>query len=109
MHRHLRCDNSFLMKAMGYKTPGDINVLEDIDIEKPTASKKDLLVKIEAISVNPVDTKLRVARTQTETDWQVLGYDASGVVEACGEEVENFKIGDEVFYAGDISLSLIHI
>ncbi len=91
------------MKAIGYKTPGDINVLEDINLEKPIASKKDLLVKLKAISVNPVDTKLRVARTQTETDWQVLGYDASGIVEVCGEEVKNFKVGDEVFYAGDIS------
>ena len=93
------------MRAIGYKTPGDINVLEDIEIEKPRASKKDLLVRIKAISINPVDTKLRTARTQTETDWQVLGYDASGIVEECGEEVNNFKIGDEVFYAGDISRS----
>ena len=92
------------MKAVAYKTPGPIereNALQDITLEIPKAEGRDLLVKIIAVSVNPVDTKLRL-RATPEGDWGVLGFDATGVVEAVGPEVQNFKPGDAVFYAGSI-------
>ncbi len=93
------------MKAVAYKTPGPIereDALQDITIEIPKAEGRDLLVKIIAVSVNPVDTKLRL-RAAPEGDWGVLGFDASGVVEAVGPEVQNFKPGHAVFYAGSIA------
>ncbi|MDT3779334.1 zinc-binding alcohol dehydrogenase family protein [Nitrospira sp. MA-1] len=93
------------MKAVAYKTPGPIereDALQDITLETPKAEGRDLLVKIIAVSVNPVDTKLRL-RVAPEGDWGVLGFDASGVVEAVGPEVQNFKPGDAVFYAGSIA------
>jgi zinc-binding alcohol dehydrogenase family protein len=94
------------MKAVAYQAPGSIeqaNALENIELAKPTASGRDLLVKIKAVSVNPVDTKIRTNRPPIEGDWAVLGYDAAGIVEAVGAEVTNFKPGDEVYYAGSIT------
>lgn len=92
------------MKAVGYKTPGSIereDALLDITLDTPVATGRDLLVKINAVSVNPVDTKVRIGM-QPEGEWRVLGFDASGVVEAIGPEVQNFKPGDAVFYAGSL-------
>ena len=61
---------------------------------------RDLLVRVQAISVNPVDTKRRRWEEPARSpDYMVLGYDAAGVVEAVGSEVTLFKVGDEVFYA----------
>lgn len=94
------------MKAVAYKKPGPIDredALQDITLETPTAEGRDLLVKINAVSVNPVDTKLRLAATPEGSEWRILGFDASGVVAAVGPEVQNFKVGDAVFYAGSIA------
>ena len=94
------------MKAVAYKTPGPIereDAIQDITLDKPKAEGRDLLVKIVAVSVNPVDTKLRLGAAPEGSDWRVLGFDASGVVEAVGPEVRNFKPGDAVFYAGSIA------
>ena len=94
------------MKAVAYKTPGPIereDALQDITLDKPKAEGRDLLVKIVAVSVNPVDTKLRLGAAPEGSDWRVLGFDASGVVESVGAEVRNFKPGDAVFYAGSIA------
>lgn len=93
------------MKAVAYKTPGPIDredSLQDITLETPIAENRDLLVKISAVSVNPVDTKLRLGAVPEENEWRVLGFDASGVVEAVGPEVQSFNVGDAVFYAGSI-------
>jgi NADPH:quinone reductase len=60
-------------------------------------------VRVEAVSVNPVDTKVRSPKTQVEAQPRVIGYDAAGVVEAVGTSVKDFKPGDEVYYAGDIT------
>lgn len=93
------------MKAVAYRSPGPIerkDALQDITLEIPKAEGRDLLVKIIAVSVNPVDTKLRL-RAAPEGDWRVLGFDAAGVVEAVGPEVQNFKPGHAVFYAGSIA------
>ncbi len=94
------------MKAVGYRQPGPIDrddALQDIELEKPTAEGRDLLVQIHAVSVNPVDTKVRMKRPPVGGEWGVLGYDASGVVETVGPEVKHFKPGDAVFYAGSIA------
>jgi NADPH2:quinone reductase len=75
----------------------------DVDLEKPTPSGHDILVAVKAIAVNPVDTKVRAPKDQVEPNPRVIGYDASGVVEAVGPDVTLFKIGDAVYYAGDIT------
>jgi len=94
------------MKAVAYKNPGSIDredALQDITLETPIAKGHDLLVKVSAVSVNPVDTKLRLGAKPEGSEWRVLGFDAAGVVESVGSEVKNFKPGDAVFYAGSIS------
>ena len=94
------------MKAVAYKTPGPIDredALQDITLEKPKAGGRDLLVRIIAVSVNPVDTKLRRREAPEGSDWRVLGFDASGIVEGVGPEVQHFKPGDAVYYAGSIA------
>ncbi len=90
------------MKAIGYTKSLPIEEaqsLEDITVPDPTPGPLDLLVEVKAVSVNPVDTKVRV-RAQPETGHKILGYDAAGIVRACGASVSLFKPGDEVFYAG---------
>jgi len=77
----------------------------DVDIQKPTAKGRDILVSVKAVSVNPVDVKVRSPKDKVEENPRVLGWDASGVVEAVGEDVSLFKPGDEVYYAGDITRS----
>lgn len=85
------------MRAIGYRASGP---LEDIELPRPTPTGRDLLVAVKAVSVNPVDTKVRV-RVQPEAgSWKVLGWDAAGVVEAVGPQASLFRPGDEVFYAG---------
>ena len=94
------------MKAVAYRTPGPIergDALQDITLEKPQATGRDLLVKVHAVSVNPVDAKLRVRRAPAAGEWGILGFDAAGVVEAVGPDVKDFKAGDAVFYAGSIT------
>lgn len=91
------------MKAIAYKKPlaiSESNVFSEIEINQPIASGHDLLIQVKAISVNPVDVKMR-QRTAPENDtWKILGHDAVGTVIAIGDQVEDFKVGDEVFYAG---------
>jgi zinc-binding alcohol dehydrogenase family protein len=89
------------MKAVGYRSAGGVEVLTDIEIPRPAAGPRDLLVAVRAVSVNPVDAKRRQREAPpTSSDYRVLGYDAAGVVEAVGSQVSLFKTGDEVFYAG---------
>lgn len=94
------------MKAIGYHTAGSIDrddALLDLDIPAPEPGPRDLIVRVKAISVNPVDVKVRASSTRTDGDPKILGWDAAGVVEAIGSEVSLFRPGDEVFYAGDIT------
>ncbi|RBP77642.1 zinc-binding alcohol dehydrogenase family protein [Shewanella putrefaciens] len=96
------------MKAIGYQTAGAItapNALENITLAEPTATGFDLLVEIKAISVNPVDTKIRASSSAPAGEYKIIGWDAVGVVKAVGEKVTLFNVGDEVWYAGDISRS----
>ena len=94
------------MKAVGYHTPLPINdpaALVDLDLPKPQAAGRDLLVAVQAISVNPVDTKVRKSAAPPEGEAKVLGWDAVGIVEAVGPDVTLFKAGDAVYYAGSIA------
>ena len=84
------------MKAVAYQTPGPIDredALVDITLDTPTAEGRDLLVKIHAVSVNPADVKVRAGRPK-EDGWAVLGWDASGVVEAVGPDVTEGGVRD---------------
>ena len=87
------------MRAIAH-TGKDIDSLVDIDLPVPSPSGRDLLVRVEAISVNPVDYKQRQMGSPTP---RVLGWDAAGTVEAVGEQVSLFSRGDPVYYAGDVT------
>lgn len=92
------------MKAIVYTQHGlpidDPRSLHEVDLPMPVAGPRDLLVEVRAVSVNPVDTKIRRGAPVTEA--RVLGWDASGIVRAVGDQVTLFKEGDEVFYAGSL-------
>jgi len=93
------------MKAIGYKQAGALDraeALVDIEVDTPTPTGHDILVKVSAISVNPVDYKIRKNVSAAEGDWKVLGWDAVGTVEAVGDKASAFKVGDQVFYAGSL-------
>ena len=94
------------MRAVGYQTPAPITdeaSLVDIELPKPTPAGHDLLVEVKAVSVNPVDYKVRRSTPPVGTDWKVIGWDAAGIVSAVGPDVRLFQAGDEVFYAGSIA------
>ena len=96
------------MKAIGYHTAGNIDradALLDLELPLPQPLAHDLRVKVAAVSVNPVDTKIRKNRPATADAPQVLGWDAVGVVDAIGAEVTEFAVGDRVYYAGAINRS----
>ncbi|MNU37553.1 Zinc-type alcohol dehydrogenase-like protein [compost metagenome] len=94
------------MKAVAYQKAGPITspeALVDVELETPVAEGHDLLVRVQAVSVNPVDTKIRNNVNADNNQWKTLGWDAVGVVEAIGDKVSQFKIGDEVWYAGALN------
>lgn len=89
-----------VMRAVGYRKNAGAP-LEDVDVPDPTPGPRDLVVRVDAVSVNPVDTKVR--RSRTPKDVEILGWDAVGVVEALGTEATQFRVGDRVYYAGAIN------
>jgi len=94
------------MKAIGltkYLPIADSASLVDVELPRPEAEGHDILVSVRAISVNPVDVKIRAPKDGVEDPPRVLGWDAAGVVEAVGPDVTLFSPGDEVFYAGSIT------
>ncbi|WP_371176404.1 zinc-binding alcohol dehydrogenase family protein [Bacillus atrophaeus] len=94
------------MKAVGlhrYLPIDEPDSLIEEEIEKPVAKGRDLLVKIAAVSVNPVDTKIRSPKAEKEDELKILGWDACGTVVQTGENCEWFQEGDEVYYAGDVN------
>ncbi len=96
------------MKAVGlykYLPIENEDALIDVELDKPTATGRDILVAVKAISVNPVDTKVRAPKENIESQPKVLGWDAAGEVVAVGDAVEHYQIGDQVFYAGDLTRS----
>jgi zinc-binding alcohol dehydrogenase family protein len=91
------------MKAVAYyqSLPIDLpDALQDVELPAPTPGPHDLLVEVRAISVNPVDTKVRVGVQPEPGSAKVLGWDVAGVVRAVGSAVSLFRPGDEVYYAG---------
>ena len=97
------------MKAIGYRKAGPISeegLFFECELDMPSCGPKDLLVNVKGLSMNPVDTKVRTRSggdTAINGGVKVLGYDAAGIVKAVGSEVNLFEIGDEVFYAGDLT------
>jgi zinc-binding alcohol dehydrogenase family protein len=95
------------MRAIGYQKPlpaDDPAALVDIELPRPADPQgRDLLVEVRAVSVNPVDTKVRRRGGPPEGEWRVLGFDASGTVVAAGPEATLFRPGDAVFYAGAVN------
>lgn len=94
------------MKAVAlthYLPVDNPNAFLNVELEKPVPEGNDILVYVKAIAVNPVDTKVRAPKDKVEDTPRVLGYDASGVIEAVGPDVTLFNPGDEVYYAGDIT------
>lgn len=93
------------MRAIGFQSPhpnGRAPTLQDIVLPDPVPTGRDILVEIRAISVNPVDVKMRAGARPAPGEYRVLGWDAAGIVRAIGPLVRDFAIGDEVFYAGDL-------
>jgi zinc-binding alcohol dehydrogenase family protein len=78
------------------------DALVDVDLEVAAPGPHDLLVEVRAVSVNPVDVKVR-AQVDPGGTPKVLGFDAAGVVIATGDAVASFAVGDEVYYAGSIA------
>lgn len=94
------------MKAVAltrYLPIDDPQSLIDVELPEPSPTGRDLLVSVKAISVNPVDTKIRAPKEGVEDPPRILGFDAAGVVQAVGPDVSLFKPGDEVFYSGDMT------
>ncbi len=96
------------MKAIGYKQAGPItapDALIEFDADKPELGPRDLLVEVRGISVNPVDVKVRTIPELGPEKGQtkIIGYDAAGIVREVGSDVSTFNIGDEVYYAGDLT------
>lgn len=94
------------MKAVGltrYLPIENPESLVDVVVEKPRATGRDILVKVIAISVNPVDTKVRAPKDSVEEVPKILGWDVAGIIEEAGPDCSLFRPGDEVFYAGSIA------
>jgi len=93
------------MKAVGYRKSLPVDhpeALIDLDLPRPEPRGRDLLVAVRAVSVNPVDYKVRLRAAPPPGEVKVLGFDAAGIVEEVGPECRLFRPGDAVFYAGDI-------
>lgn len=94
------------MKAVGYTQSLAINqhnALIDIELAQPVASERDVLVKVKAIAVNPVDTKIRNNVAPVNGEHKVLGWDGVGEIVAMGNDASEFTLGDEVYYAGALN------
>lgn len=96
------------MKAIGYQRSlpiDDKKALENIELEVPKVKGRDILVEVKAISVNPVDYKIRHRVSPENGEYKILGWDSAGIVKEVGDKVNNFKVGDKVYYAGDLTRS----
>lgn len=94
------------MKAVGYREPlpiDDPRSLQDVELPAPDVGTRDLLVRVSAVSVNPVDTKVRRGVAPAPGEVRVLGWDAVGTVQAIGSGVRHYRVGDRVWYAGSIA------
>lgn len=94
------------MKAIGFYEPQPIDAetaLVELELPRPELRARDLLVRVQAISVNPADVKIRASARPPKGEARIPGYDAVGIVEAVGSEACRFKQGDVVFYAGAVN------
>jgi zinc-binding alcohol dehydrogenase family protein len=94
------------MKAVAYQKSLPIDqadALVDVDLKEPVPQGRELLVEVHAVSVNPVDTKVRMRAAPPEGEWKVLGWDAAGIVRSTGSDACLFKPGDRVWYAGALN------
>jgi zinc-binding alcohol dehydrogenase family protein len=94
------------MQAVGYHHPlpiTDPQSLIDVELPDPSPTGRDLLVQVKAVSVNPLDIKVRARASPPEGEIKVLGWDASGIVLETGPQATVFQSGDEVWYAGSIT------
>ena len=99
--------SGLIMKITSFRKPLPISDPEsflDLTAEEPQPGARDLLVEVRAVSVNPVDTKIRLGGGPGRPDGQlpILGWDAAGVVKEVGAEVTLFKPGEEIYYAGSV-------
>lgn len=93
------------VKAVGYtgaKELNDPDSFVEFEFEKPISNDNEILVEVKAVSINPVDTKIRKATNGEQIPPKILGKDASGIVESIGSKVTLFKVGDKVFYSGNV-------
>jgi len=94
------------MRAYGFTeeiTAPNAEYLMEIEKDEPQVGPRDLLVKVASVAINPVDVKVRGRVSPEAGQPKILGYDAAGIIEAVGADVTLFKVGDAVFYAGDIT------
>ncbi|MEM1385301.1 MAG: zinc-binding alcohol dehydrogenase family protein [Pseudomonadota bacterium] len=94
------------MRAFGHTRPTALeepDALQSFDLPVPEPGPQDLLVAVKAVSVNPVDAKMRTRPLPEAEAPRILGWDAAGVVEAVGAAVTGFRPGDAVYYAGDLT------
>jgi len=90
------------IKAYGITEFGGAEHLKLVEIPKPVPEERDLLVRIHAVAVNPIDTKVRKGGITKIENILIVGWDAAGVVEQVGSGVTLFKVGDEVYFAGSL-------
>ena len=81
---------------------GDIPLLADSELPEPECKPHDLLVRVEAVAINPIDLKMARAKQTPQSPERVLGWDAAGTVVGMGADVTDFQLGDDVFYAGSV-------
>ena len=96
------------MRAVGFRnlrSTNEVECLEDLLLPDPIPDPLDLLVQVEAVSVNPVDTKVRRSQTPLNGELKVLGWDCAGTVVGMGDAVQGFTVGDPVWYAGAVNRS----
>ncbi len=89
------------MRAIGFREAGSLDrddALVDLSVPDPVPAGRDLLVEIKAISVNPVDVKVRAGAVLQEPGERVIGWDAAGIVRATGPNATLFRVGDAVAY-----------
>lgn len=93
------------MNVLGYTQAHTLDVfnLRLMEVPDPAPTGRDLLIEVKAIGLNPIDYKIRSRRSGTDGKPVILGWDAAGIVRACGNDAMHVKVGDEVFYSGDLN------
>lgn len=93
------------MKVLRYTQAHSLDQfnLQPMELPDPLPNGRDLLIDVKAIGLNPVDYKIRSWRSGSDGNPVILGWDAAGIVQARGENVTRFNVGDEVFYSGDLN------